>query len=697
MSEVGGSEVGGDPAAPPAPPPVAAGASATPMETGGDARPAGSFGVRPELYPERAVPRRDAADRWLARLEALVIPRFATRRAKRLEEILPLVHRASETLTGLDEAELTARMREARQRLRRAERPALADAAEAFAIIREASGRLLGLRHHDVQLMGGYAMISGMIAEMNTGEGKTLTATLAAGVMALTGRPVHVVTVNDYLARRDAEKLGPIYRFLELSVGVVTEGMSPADRRAAYACDVTYCTNKELAFDHLKDRLVLAGMGGNLARKLRLSGARGEEDGGLLLRGLHFAIVDEADSVLVDEARTPLILSAETAASEEVTLMREALAIARQMQEGLDYALLRAERSVRLLPAARERLEDEASRRGGVWRSAVQAEELITQALTALHLMLLDEQYILREGKVAIVDEYSGRVMADRSWSNGLHQMVELKEELEPSPKRTTLARLTYQRFFRRYRLLSGMTGTAAEIAGELWEVYRLRVARIPTHRPSRLRIVPDVVFPDADSRWKGIASIVARLRARGSPVLIGTRSVAASLEASRQLTMAGIPHRVLNAADEAAEAEIVAEAGQPGRVTVATNMAGRGTDIALGPGVEETGGLHVLMSERHDARRVDRQLAGRAGRQGDSGVFFAMLSLDDPILADTTLPFLRPLARWAVARRWSSLASRAMRLAQIRAEWESARIRRRLLISEEEMDNALAFSGTPE
>ena len=653
-------------------------------------------GLRPELYSEVQAPRVGAADRLLRRFEGLLVPLFARARALKLEEIVSAVRFAEADLRRLDDDALREKARELSLELKRAMPPPLALGARALALIKEASGRTLGMRHHDVQLMGGWALVCGMLAEMNTGEGKTLTATLPAITAALGGMPVHVVTVNDYLARRDAATHAPLYGFFGLKVGVVVEGMPPAERRAAYACDVTYCTNKELAFDYLNDRLVLAGAGGNLRRKLRFADGGGR-DGGLLLRGLHFAVVDEADSILIDEARTPLILSGEVGGRSEEAMMRVALALARTLDEGRDFVLSPADRRVDLTAAGAERLETEGRDRGGLWASRVQREDLIGKALSALHLMVPGEQYVVKDGKVAIVDEYTGRIMADRSWSDGLHQLVEIKEGLAPSKRRVTLARITYQRFVRRYRLLGGMSGTVQEVADEMWEVYRLKVARVPPHRPPRLNLVPDVVFPDDDSRWQAIARVAERLHARGSPVLIGTRSVAASTEASRRLAARGIPHRVLNAVDDAAEAEIVALAGMAGQVTVATNMAGRGTDIVLTHAVAEAGGLHVLISERHESRRIDRQLAGRAARQGQPGAAVAMLSLDDQLMREVAPPWLRALAAHAVAHRRQWLARMAMREAQRVAEARNRRIRRALLTSDESLDDALAFAGAPE
>jgi preprotein translocase subunit SecA len=651
----------------------------------------------PIVYAERELPQASEADRLLLRLEGLVVPRLGRRRSERLGAILPLVHALAQELESLDDAALAQRARHVGHSLRLATEPAIGIVAEAFALVREASWRKLGLRHHDVQLLGGYALFRGMIAEMNTGEGKTLTATLAAVAGALAGWPVHVVTVNDYLAQRDAEKLAPLYAFFGFSVGVVVSGLSREERRAAYACDVTYCTNKELAFDHLKDRLVLAGMGGNLRRKLRL-GARQDQDGQtLLMRGLHFAIVDEADSVLIDEARTPLILSGESDGAAEVALLRQAMRVAETLRERAEFVLLAQENRIELTEAGRDRLDDEAVLRGGIWLNQAVREDLVQKALTALHAMRKGEHYVVRDGKVEIVDEYTGRIMAERFWSDGLHQLVELKEGATPSSRRQTLARMTYQRFFRRYCRLSGMSGTVADVAGELWEVYRLRVVRIPTHRPSRRRTIPDIIYESAEQRWKAVALAAQRFQGHGVPVLVGTRSVAASEAASRHLAALGVAHVVLNATDEAREAEIVARAGEAGQVTVATNMAGRGTDIIPGPNVPERGGLLVIMTERHDSIRIDRQLAGRTARQGQPGVVIAMLSLDDDLLARSGFGFARRLARLGCRFRLNRLTRWGMRLAQRHAERDHARIRRQLLRADEMLDNVLALSGTRE
>jgi preprotein translocase subunit SecA len=652
---------------------------------------------RPHRYFERKTPKRDAADRALARLQGALLPYFDRLRTRRLGVVVTLAAGLEPRLALLDDGALHQEVAPLRARLRCSGTEDVAAVAKAFALVREVSRRHLGLRHHDVQLLGGFALVKGMIAEMRTGEGKTLTATLAAVTMALVGRPVHVVTVNDYLAQRDEARLRPVYAFFGLSTSTVVEGLSEDRRREAYQADIVYCTNKELAFDHLRDRLVLARLGGNLRRKLDAMAGGGAANGTLILRGLHFAIVDEVDSVLIDEARTPLILSASIGSDDEAALWREALALACELDPGRDFLIHAEERRVQLTRSGDERLSARGKALGGVWLSETQRLDLALSALTALHVMQRDHDYIVRDGKIQLVDEYSGRIMPDRSWSNHLQQMVEAKESLDLTPQRVTLARLTYQRLFRRYETLSGMTGTAREVAGELFEVYGLLVAAIPTHRPARLRMHPDQVFDGQPAKWRAIVALTQELHARGVPVLIGTRSVAASRQASAMLTQAGLAHRVLNAENDAFEAEIVAEAGGSGAITVATNMAGRGTDIALGPQVEELGGLHVIMSERHDAGRIDRQLAGRAARQGEPGAFFALTSTADQLLTDAALPLTRLIADLSVRLGWPAIARAATRRAQIHAEGQHRRIRRALLLHDEGLNDALAFSGQSE
>jgi preprotein translocase subunit SecA len=555
------------------------------------------------------------------------------------------------------------------------------------------------MRHYDVQLVGGWILLQGQVAEMETGEGKTLTATLAAATAALAGIPVHIITVNDYLAARDAEWMGPIYRSLGLRVGTIVHGMDPAARRAAYGLDVTYCTNKEIVFDYLRDRLALGRRSGRIQLTLdRLVGeaARASQ---LVLRGLHYGIVDEADSVLVDEARTPLIISGGThsSAAGERALYETALELGDRLVPERDYQIEVRDRSVRLTVAGQAHLSELARGLGRVWSGRVRREEVVRQALTAKHLFTLDKDYLVQDGKVQIVDEYTGRVMADRSWERGLHQFIEVKEGVPVTQENIPLARISYQRFFRRYLRLAGMTGTAKEVAGELASVYGLAVVRVPTNRRLHRHSLGERAYPTAAAKWEAIVSRIAELNRSGRPVLVGTRSVAASEHLSRLLTAHGLAHTVLNARQDKAEAEIIAQAGQPGRITVATNMAGRGTDIRLAPGVAERGGLHVIATERHEARRIDRQLFGRCGRQGDPGSHEAIVSLEDELVTVYAGRFWRWASRLIAAPAQpvtGPISALAFRWAQRGAERTYSRSRQELLKLDEHLESALAFSG---
>jgi preprotein translocase subunit SecA len=652
---------------------------------------------RQRIYAEAPERRETALEGIVVAAQSRLIAAAARRRAGKLNRILPLVERHAAEFRELAMERFPAVVREIAIELRR--NPDFPDAAtaRAFALVRELSDRILGMRHFDVQIVGAFAMIKGMLAEMATSEGKTLTATLVAGAAGLAGVPIHIVTVNDYLARRDAELMGPLYASLGLSVGVVVGGQGAAERQAAYACDITYCTNKELAFDYLRDRMVLGQTAGDLPLKMETLHSRSPRSRQLRLRGLHFALVDEADSVLVDEARTPLIISGAADAAIDAATVAGALELAAGLDAGADFIVSTEERRIHLTLAGQARVAAFAQALAGHWRSVVSREELARQALAAIHLFNRGTHYVVTDDKVRIVDEYTGRIMPDRLWSDGLHQMIEHKEGCALSTRRATMARITYQRFFRRYRRLAGMSGTLQPVAAELWRVYRLPVVTIPTAKPVRRIHRPDVVVATDLEKWRVIVARVAGLHEQGAPILIGTRSVASSERASAELGAAGLPHTVLNAIQDQREAEIVAQAGERGRITVATNMAGRGTDIHLGDGVSDLGGLHVIMTERHDARRIDLQLAGRAGRQGEPGSFEAILSLEDALMDTESGLALSGIAK-AASRFLGVWAGReASNYAQWRAERLHARMRADLLRSDQWQMKTLAFSGKPE
>ncbi|HEX6321403.1 MAG TPA: preprotein translocase subunit SecA [Burkholderiales bacterium] len=643
-----------------------------------------SFAAR--IYPEREDPPSGKIEKLLTELRY----HFGRVRAGSTD-IVGAVNAHQDLFRNLNDMELRGRATALRPQLKRRGFDDLALAGEAFALVREAAGRATGMRHFDVQLVGAWAMLRGMIAEMSTGEGKSLTATLAAATAGLAGHAVHVVTVNDYLAERDSQEMGPVYERLGLTVGCVKQGMQPPARQAAYACDVTYCSNKEVAFDYLRDRLVLGGKPHPIG--MRVAALGGDDGAGrLLLRGLQFAIVDEADSVLVDEARTPLILSGMSDDTAEEALHRKALDIARQLGSA-DYRV--GEEGVQITAAGLARLDTLAKSLGRVWSGPRRREQLVRQALTALHVFERDKHYLVRDGKVMIIDEYTGRLMPDRAWEQGLHQLIEIKEECEITARRDTLARISYQRFFRRYVHLSGMTGTAAEVAGELWAVYRLRVERIPTNRPVQRKYLPTRYFGSAEAKWRAVVQSIAARSRTGQPVLIGTRSVAASEKLAALLDEAGLAYRLLNARQDRDEAEIVARAGERGCITVATNMAGRGTDIRLAPGMTELGGLHVVSTELNDAARIDRQLYGRCARQGDPGSCEAVLAVEDD-LVNTFLP-LAAKALGGFGRLPAGLGWALFRLAQRRAERTHSRARRDLLDLDDYLGDILAFSGRGE
>lgn len=565
--------------------------------------------------------------------------------------------------------------------------------ARAFAVIREGSRRVLGLRHHDVQLLASRALLRGRIAEMSTGEGKTLAATLAVCTAAMSGAAVHVVTVNDYLAERDAHSNELLYGFFGLSLGIVLEGMEPQDRRQQYAKDVVYVSNKELTFDYLKDRIAMGDLSAAQLRIRQLGHGPQEMPG--LLRGLHVAIVDEADSVLIDEARTPLIISETLPNDLETQVYHQAIDIARQLQSPEHYQIGK-DRDIWLTAHAEQMLPVWTQGLPGVWQSVLWRKDLLQKALSALYLFERDQHYIVADGKVQIVDEFTGRVMPDRTWESGLHQMIETKEGCEITGQRKTLSQITYQRFFSKYLMLGGMTGTASEVEPEFRRVYDLSVTRIPTHKPVRRQRWPDSVFQTAEERWQAVACQAQKVARQGRAVLVGTRSVEASEILSQQLTRAGVEHAVLNARQDEDEAQSVAQAGKSGRITVATNMAGRGTDIKLDTDVETSGGLHVILTEFHESARVDRQLFGRSARQGNPGTVQAMVSLDDEL-------FVRYLPSWSVWMQARCLGPGAWRqrllgwlvkYAQMRAESMNRQVRLDAVRRDRQWLQALGFVG---
>ena len=537
---------------------------------------------------------------------------------------------------------------------------------EAFGLVREAAKRAIGQRHFDVQILGGIAIHNKCISELETGEGKTLVATMPVYLNALPGKGVHVVTVNDYLARRDAEWMGPIYNLLGMTVGCIQTGQADSSRREAYACDITYGTSKELGFDFLRDELKRLQLGDTHRKSFEqvFLGSGNHQESEMPVQRTHsYAVVDEADSILIDEARTPLIIGANNQPTqEEAAAYYGADQLAETLVRVKDYKYDPLERKAELTANGRRKVQARAAHPAFVTLTVDGLYEYVERALRAQIAYLRDRDYVVHEGEIVIVDEFTGRMMPGRQWQDGLHQAIQGKEKLEITLETITAARVTVQDFFKRYKKLAGMTGTATSDAAELKRIYKVGVMKMPTNRPCRRVWLPDRVFSTEDEKFRAVADQIVEWNQKGVPVLIGTRSIEKSEKLSRLLAAAGIEHQILNAKNHEIEAQIVAQAGQVGKVTVATNMAGRGTDIKLGDGVAGLGGLHVIGTERHESRRIDRQLAGRCARQGDPGFAQFFVSLEDEIIeAFGEKPAARIRKRYAGQGELTSLRMRRM------------------------------------
>ena len=640
------------------------------------------------------------ANTFFSRLIGSRNQRVLNRKRKFADQVSAL----ESSISTLDDAALQAKTTEFRGRLNQGES---LDALlpEAFAVIREAAKRTLGMRHFDVQVIGGAVLHDGKIAEMRTGEGKTLVATLATYANALTGKGVHIITVNDYLASRDAEWMGRLYRFMGLSVGVVLSGQTPDEKRAGYAADITYGTNNEFGFDYLRDNMAFSA-----------------ED--KVQRGLHFAVVDEVDSILIDEARTPLIISGPT--DDDPSLYQKINSVvpnlvAQEEEDGPgDFSVDEKGKQVHLTEDGHERVEQLLSAAGllAEGESLYDAQNIVLMhhlnaALRARYLFKRDVDYIVRGGDVVIVDEFTGRTMPGRRWSDGLHQAIEAKEGVAIQRENQTLASITFQNYFRLYDKLAGMTGTADTEAFEFQQIYSLEVVVIPTNKPTQRQDLGDLVFMTAREKFNAIVDDITAAQEKGAPVLVGTASIETSELLHQLLTERKVSHEVLNAKQHEREAEIIAQAGRPGAVTIATNMAGRGTDIVLGGSLDAelsviseddpdaraavqadwqtrhdaviaSGGLHVIGSERHESRRIDNQLRGRSGRQGDPGLTRFYLSLEDTLMRIFTPPRMRAMLQRlgmeegeAIEHRW---VSRSIETAQRKVESHNFDIRKHLL-----------------
>ena len=591
---------------------------------------------------------------------------FGSKNDRFLKKLRPLVAKINALepeMQALADEELPQRLAVYREQVQNGEKDLDAVLPEVFALVREASTRVLGMRHYDVQLLGAMALHNGKIAEMKTGEGKTLVATLAVILNSLEGKGVHVVTVNDYLAKRDAEWMGRLYNFLGLSVGVIVAGLSDEQRKEAYGADITYGTNNEFGFDYLRDNMKFYA----------------EQ---LVQRGHHYAIVDEVDSILIDEARTPLIISG--ASDESTDLYQKVDEVVRTLEKEKHYTVDEKGKTASLTDEGVLYVEEQLGIENLYDTANITAQHHVLQSLKAHTVFRRDIDYIVKDDQVVIVDEFTGRLMAGRRFSDGLHQALEAKEHVTVAAENQTLASITFQNYFRMYDKLSGMTGTADTEAVEFAQIYGLEVSTIPPNRPMVRKDMPDLIYRTRREKMQAIIQAIKELHATGQPVLVGTISIETSELISQLLKREGVPHSVLNAKHHAQEAEIVAQAGQAGKVTIATNMAGRGTDIKLGEGVVELGGLHILGTERHESRRIDNQLRGRSGRQGDPGSSRFYLSLEDDLMrlfgSDRLSGLMQKLGMQEGEPIENNMVSRAIENAQKRVEGHHFEIRKTLL-----------------
>ena len=591
---------------------------------------------------------------------------FGSKNDRFLKKLRPLVAKINALepeMQALADEELPQRLAVYREQVQNGEKDLDAVLPEVFALVREASTRVLGMRHYDVQLLGAMALHNGKIAEMKTGEGKTLVATLAVILNSLEGKGVHVVTVNDYLAKRDAEWMGRLYNFLGLSVGVIVAGLSDEQRKEAYGADITYGTNNEFGFDYLRDNMKFYA----------------EQ---LVQRGHAYAIVDEVDSILIDEARTPLIISG--ASDESTDLYQKVDEVVRTLEKERHYTVDEKGKTASLTDEGVLYVEEQLGIENLYDTANITAQHHVLQSLKAHTVFRRDVDYIVKDDQVVIVDEFTGRLMAGRRFSDGLHQALEAKEHVTVAAENQTLASITFQNYFRMYDKLSGMTGTADTEAVEFAQIYGLEVSTIPPNRPMVRKDMPDLIYRTRREKMQAIIQAIKELHATGQPVLVGTISIETSELISQLLKREGVPHSVLNAKHHAQEAEIVAQAGQAGKVTIATNMAGRGTDIKLGEGVVELGGLHILGTERHESRRIDNQLRGRSGRQGDPGSSRFYLSLEDDLMrlfgSDRLSGLMQKLGMQEGEPIENNMVSRAIENAQKRVEGHHFEIRKTLL-----------------
>ena len=652
-------------------------------------------GVLLGRYPQKKETQNTDFEKLTARWVANT--KFLFNRKKYSQNyIVSRVNYYEHDLKQLSEPDLTSQIAYIREKLQRS---GLQEQLiiQAFATIREVAGRTLGKRHFDPQLLGGWVMINGMIAQMQTGEGKTLAATLPACTAALAGIPVHVITANDYLAARDAELMQPLYQRLGLVAGSVIDGMETDQRCKIYAGDIVHTTNKQIAFDYLRDRIEMAEDTKPFRFQFKQIQKEQQHSAHLFLRGLCFAIIDEADSILIDEADTPLIISKNLPAEESEETYVDALHLASTLIINEHFTANFDQRTITLAETGENHLLEATQAMAKLWQSKRRRNALVTQALTAQYLFTVNKHYLVRDDKIQMIDQLTGRVMEDRSWEQGLHQMIEAKEGCIITCQREPLARISYQGFFSRYLKLSGTSGTAKEVAAELHSVYGLQVVDIPTHKSSQRKMLPERLYLTADAKWTALITRIEELNQLGRPILIGTCSVTESEQISAKLIEHQLIHQVLNAKQNKHEAEIIAQAGQLRNITVATNMAGRGTDIELGAHVIELGGLHVIAMARNDARRIDRQLYGRCARQGDPGSAEAFISLQDEKIALAYSESMLKIFTWFTGNEKTMpeiLARIILRWPQKKIEKQQAQLRAQLMKQDKQQARILAFSG---
>jgi len=624
-----------------------------------------------------------------------LVKRYVHKRSNLLREA-SIIHDQADALQSISDDDLTHRIHQLRRRFQRREKGIFPSFSSALVLICEAADRILGLRPYPVQIMGSLALLKNFLIEMATGEGKTLTAAMAAVVAGWQGLPCHVVTVNDYLAQRDAELLAQFFSFCGVTSGYVIGTMSPVERKQNYDCDIVYTTSKEMLSDFLRDRLkigVWQDPSRRMIRSMLETDTRTEE---LVMRGLGSVIVDEADSVLIDEAVTPLIISRHMENKLLEKAVKIAMEIALGLTAGIHYKINHKYKDIRFTQKGYTAMAQATQTLPGMWKGEARREELVKQAVRALNFYKKDEQYVIQEDKIVIVDMSTGRMMPSRSWSHGLHQAVEAKEGIPITDPTETMARLSFQRFFRFFPNLSGMTGTTRGGLAEFWQIYRLPVMVIPTNRPCVRKVLPDRIFSSKQEKWNRVVEEIIRVNQTGRPILVGTGSVAISEQISSRLADQGVSCKIINAVRHKEEAKVVEVAGEINQVTIATNMAGRGTDIKLGNGIADIGGLHVISTERHESSRIDWQLFGRCARQGDPGSAQAFTSIEDDLLKR----FLPESIRQSIGKHFmtgygSFMGKSLFSFSQRAAEQLSFKQRKNVLHNDTWLAEALSFTGS--